>query len=255
MTNIALNKWRVYCQDEASYQHWWLEDTQSEPTKCPNNSSHTITPSITKVVDRRKTDVVQIRQESVPTGEHYQWKTESFTALANGITNHTFSYPIPVSVIEAQFISSSENIGDSWSWTISPNTIIGAITANVNIGDVIINVSPTVVNNIAIGFHVNLFNGVSNVDLGEVIAVNKTARTITMHKPSTAAFLASSPTYVRMNIYFMKDAVIGHPWIHTYGEGKILTSYVPANTIVKVSYNNKHPTLDKFIVCNIEVMF
>lgn len=249
-----LYKWRIYCETESSFQYWWLEDGDNPPTTCPNNSSHTIS-SVKSIIDEIEDTEVSIKQETVKTGKNYRWDTKSFDALANSTTTFEFSYPTDVSVLEAQFISAAENKGDVWSWVIAENTTVGAITSDVNIGDTVLNVSSTVVQNVKIGFNINLFNGTTTEQLGQVKTIDIINQTITIETPSTVSFLASTPTYVRISIYFIKDSEFGHPWNHVYGGGKIQSSYVPANTSVKVYYINNSPTVDKRIVVNIELLY
>ena len=255
MSSSTLYKWRVYCETEASYVYWWLTENQSAPTTCSNNSAHTITSGLTQIVDTRKTDAITIRQEDVPTGERYFFSTQQFTALANQTTTYSFSYPINISLLETQFVSSAENTGDSWSWVIFENTTIGAITSDVSVSDTVINVSSTVTSSIDIGFYASLFDGTNTADLGMVVAKDATAGTITVQTPSTHSFSTATPTYVRMSIYFCKDMEFGHPWLIDYGGSKIKTSSVPANTVIKVYYTNNHETLDKRIVVYLEYMY
>lgn len=255
MSNLILYKWKIYCSTDSTYEYIWLDENQAQPTTCPTNTAHTIDTAQTSIVETRTSNNVNIIQEDIATGHNYLWDTKNFVALANQTTSYTFSYPFNVSVLEAQFISAEENTDDSWSWIIAPNTTIGALTANVEIDDTVINVSPTVTSNIKIGFWVNLFDGVNTEELGRVLEIDGSAGTITVENASTQAFSAISPTYVRINIYFMKDAVFGHPWLTVYGEGKIKSSYVPANTLVEVKYTNNSPTTDKKIVCMIEILY
>jgi hypothetical protein len=255
MSNLTLYKWKIYCVTDSTYEYIWLDENQPEPTTCPTNTAHTIDATQTSIVETRAPDIVNINQEDTLTGQNYAWNTQSFTALANQTTSYTFSFPFNISVLEAQFISAEENRGDSWSWVIAPNTTIGALTGNVSVDDTVINVSPTVTANIKVGFYVNLFDGVNTEELGRVLAIDSDAGTITVETASTQAFSALSPTYVRMNIYFMKDAVFGHPWNLIYGEGKIKSSFVPANTLVQVDYTNNSPSTDKVITCSLEILY
>ena len=202
---------------------------------------------MTQIIDEREPLTVEIKQETVPTGQHYKYDTQAFDALAGQVTAHSFSYPISV--------SAEENTGDTWSWVIAPNTVVGALTSDVATTDTVISCSQTVIDNVQVGFFVDLFDGVNTDDLGEVLSKDTGANTLTISTAATQQFLASSPTYVRMSIYFLKDSEFGHPWRLVYGEGKIKSSYVPANTVIKVSYNNIHPTLDKRVVCAIELMY
>jgi hypothetical protein len=255
MTSLTLYKWRVYCVDEGGYQYWWLDENHPAPDKCPNDSSHTIDPSLTKIVDVRDSEVFQIKQEATPTGQNYQWKTQSFTALAGQTTIYRFSYPINISVLEAQYVSSEENRGDSWTWKISPDTIIGNITNFVNPGDTVIPVTSTVTDNILEGFGFSLFDGVNMEDLGVITAIDKVNGTVTVSVPTARSWSPLTPTYAVMNIYFVQNGGFGHPWLMIFGEGKIIGSYVPANTVVQVEYTNNDPTLDKEITVYLEVMY
>lgn len=255
MATLILYKWRVYCATDSKYEYIWLDETQAEPTTCPVNTAHTITAAQTSIIDTRVPDVVNIKQEDVATGENYMWDTKAFDALPNQISTMTITYPIPVSVIEARFVPADENKGDVWSWVIAPDTTVGALTQNVAVSDTVIHVSSTVTDNIKIGFYANLFDGANTEELGRVVAMDGAAGTITVETASTQAFSAATPTYVRMNIYFLKDVEIGHPWQTIYGEGKIKSSHVPANTPVRVSYDNKSTTVTKRIVCEIELMY
>jgi len=255
MSDITLHKWRVYCVTDSKYEYTWLDENQSTPTTCPTNTAHTIDTSQVTIVDTRDSNIVNINQEDTTTGQHFLWDTQTFTALANQTTSYSFSYPMNVSVIEAQYVSALENVGDSWSWIIAPNTIVGAITWQVDVGNTIINVTSTVTDNIKVGYYVNLFDGVNTEDLGRVLSVDPVLGSITVETPSTQSFSAASPTYVRMNIYFMKDAVFGHPWLTVFGEGKIKSSFVPANTVVQVNYTNNDVATDKEITVYIELMY
>jgi hypothetical protein len=56
-----LNKWRVYCDTDAQYEYWWLEDGVAAPTICPTDSGHTI--------DVEKTAVIETSGEGPTTSE------------------------------------------------------------------------------------------------------------------------------------------------------------------------------------------
>jgi hypothetical protein len=232
-----------------------LDENQAAPTTCPNNSAHTITSSLTQIVQTRESDAVTINQEDTPTAGRFFFDTKQFTALANQTTSFSFSYPMTISLLDAQFVSAAENTGDTWSWVIYENTTVGAITSDVAISDTVINVSSTVLDNVDIGFYVNLFDGVNTEQLNRVVAKDSIAGTITVETASSQAFAAATPTYVRMSVYFCKDMEFGHPWNVIFGDGKIRTTTVPANTSIKVDYTNNHASDDKRIVVYIEYMY
>jgi hypothetical protein len=253
--STTLYKYRIYCTTDSKFEYIWVESTASEPTTCPTNTAHTIDAGQTRIVEQNDPDIVSIKQETTNTGQHYRWDSIAFDALANQTTTYTFSYPYPISVLDALMITDTENKGDIITWRIAPDTTIGALTADVAVNDTIINVSSTVTDNIALGFHCNLFDGVNTDELGAVIGVDSVAGTITVETAATQIFLASSPTYVRMNIYFLKDVEMGHPGRLNIGDSKIESSYVPANTVVECQYTNNHETLDKRYVAYLEILF
>lgn len=253
-TNLDLYKYRVYCSTENAFKYWWLDETQTVPTTCPDDSGHTVDTSRTLVVDTRESNVVNIAQENVKTGENYRYHTIQFDALGNQTTQYTFSFPFNVSVMDAMIQVAEENTGDRMSWRIMPDTIIGALTQNANVDDNTFHVSPTVTSNLKVGFKMNLTNGVETRELGFVTAIDAENGTVTTENSLNYSFLASAPTYVVMNIYFLDSIEFGHPGRLLIGDSKIKSSYLPANTTVLCEYENKTANT-KRIVCNVEIMY
>ena len=60
-----LYKWRIFCEDESSYQYWWLDSDETPPTTCPNNTSHAISSNLTKIVETKLSNKLEIKQETV----------------------------------------------------------------------------------------------------------------------------------------------------------------------------------------------
>jgi len=255
MSTNSLYKYRVYCTVEAVFKYVWLDASVGAPTVCPTNTAHAITTSQTRIVEVRNPTTVSIEQESGQTGQNYRWDSISFDALANTTTLYTFSYPHDVSVLSALMITGEENREDVVSWRISPDTIVGVIISAVSATDTVINVSSTVTDNIKVGFTATLFDGVNTDVLGSVLQVDGDAGTITVETGAVNAFSAASPTYVRMDIYFLKNVEIGHPGRLTIGDSKIKSSFVPANTVVEAAYTNNHLTDDKRYVAYVEIMY
>jgi hypothetical protein len=249
--------WKIWCNTTSSWEYTWKLDIDGPPVYCPTNASHTIDTSLSKITSVLDTvgTPIQIVQEVRQTGGNFRWDSIAFTAIANTTTTHTFSYPIPITVMSAEWQTAAENTGDIVSWTISKNTIIGAITTNVTIGDTVIYVSATVTANIKVGFLVNLYNGVDTDKLGIVKSINTITGTITTETAATINFLASSPTYVRMGVPFLLEVELGHPMQMQIGQAKVMGSYVPANTVVTCEYENKSVSGDKRICAHIELLY
>jgi hypothetical protein len=253
--SVTINKWRVWCTTESAYKYWWIESTLPTPTTCPTNTAHTVNTGLTMLVDKYDPNVVNINQEVTPTGGRYRFDSKAFTATADTTTLFSFSFPINISMLEGSFVSSDENRGDMWSWIVSENTTVGAITASVGIGDTVINVSSTVCTYASIGYEIRLFNGTISENLGRVLSIDTANHRVTMETASTQAFSPATPTYVQMSVVFMRDCEFGSPWVYEYGSSKIKSSYIPANTVIKVYYTNRHATQDKRIVVHMEYLY
>lgn len=241
----AVQYYRIFCITEAKYNYIWASTL---PTVCPTNSLDTIDASSIAIIDSCGSPNVKIIQESGVTGGSYCCESKSVTIPANTTTSSDFSWAFPISVICVYFVSDLSHQGDTIKTTIKPDTIIGTITSNVAVGDTIINVSPTVVKYMNIGYHMTLFDGVNSSNLMRVIAIDSIHNTLTMESPSTIAFSSTTPTYCQMNIINIFNYEIGPPNRYEFGQHSIGCSYLPANTKLRFNYTNKSTTNSKYFV-------
>lgn len=116
-------------------------------------------------------------------------------------------------------------------------------------------VSSTVIDHTAIGFYLNLDDGINNNTLDRVISTDKVSSKVYVETSPTDTFSPVTPTYIKQTVYVVKDYEIGPAWEHIIGESKIGGSYVPANTKVRVKYENKHPTQDKILIGRVEYLY
>ena len=233
MTDIY--KWRVFCTTTSTYQFVWAED---EPTTCPTDTSHTIDPSKSVIVEVREENTVKIKEENTPTGGNFRAETVAFDIPANSTVSQDFSWKCGINVLELNFYPRNEEVGNIIDIEFGPDTITGNITSDVAIGDTIINVSTTVIENVYVGYHLKLFDGVNTDDLGMVISVDKVNNTVTMDVAATKAFSAASPTYIQQTVYLTKQFEISNAWRYALGESKIGGNYIPANLTTRVRYQN-----------------
>lgn len=243
----TLYKYALTCSNEATTKYVWRDETDATPTKCPDDSSHTIIASSVRIVDKREQNTVVVKEESTPTGGNFRTESVPFDIPAGTTHTEDKSWNYNVSVLDVFYISTSDHIGDTLEIIVAPNTTIGIITGNVDIGTTTINVSQTVVDNTMIGYYINLTDGVNNDSLGEVIDIDKDNLTITCSIPTTNSFSASSPTYVVQNIYMLRDFEIGPPFHIVIGECKIGGSSIPAGITVRVNYKNNGIVSKRFV--------
>jgi len=233
----TVKKYRVWCTIEEVYVETWSADV---PAVCPNNNTHAIDIGITTIIDTVKNAQVSVIEETTPTGGYYMTDCLLIEIPDIPVYNHDFSYPISINVLDMFFTVNAENIGDNIDVLSAPDTVVGALTANANPSDTVLNVSSTVTDNIKVGFDVDILDAGTgaNDDLGRVIAVNKASGTITVENPVVNLHNASGPTYVRMTIYRFKNFQFLKEWKYEVGLGKIGSSYLPAGVTVRIRYNN-----------------
>lgn len=241
----SYNVWSVSCTTEgAVWKTWILPESASAPTTCPTNTSHTINTTLTYISARIDPNVVKILEENIATGENYMVETKlvSCPTGPNVTTTYDFTWPIPINVLTLMTKTKSDNLLDNVSCCAGPNTIIGVLAASAVTGASILTVSSTVIQYTMVGYYLNLLDNSGTVDCGRVLSKNTNLNTVTIETPLSRSYSVFSPTYVRQTVYVVNDFTFGHAGSYNLGNSKIGGSYVPANTIVRVTYTNNGNT-------------
>ena len=118
-----------------------------------------------------------------------------------------------------------------------------------------LNVTPSVVNSVKIGYFITLTDGVNSDDIGYVTNINKLTNILTVNGASEHSYLAGTPTNIQMTIYFTDHIEIGYPMDITVASDKIGSSYVPTNTKIMSIYKNKSIDTDKELVVYFEYLY
>ena len=118
-----------------------------------------------------------------------------------------------------------------------------------------ISVQQTVMDNCYVGYCFKLFDGVNNNNVGHVIFKDNVNNKIYVEKNLTNTFLASSPTYIQQTIYYLENYHLCEPWEHDIGQSKIGGSYVPADTLITIHYDNKSTDTDKTFIGRVEYLY
>lgn len=157
-------------------------------------------------------------------------------------------FPLPISLYSASWIHDSNMAEDLVSITAGEDTITGALTADVAIGDTVINVQKSVIENTSVGYTLKLFDGVNQDHMGMVLSIDTVNDQVTMETATTHAFAAATPTYVQQTIYFIKDVELKGLFNYEFGEDVIGGSLLPANFPVKATYTNKEGTAKRLVI-------
>ena len=240
MTSKQVNRYRMYCNTEAAYQYCWNE---SLPTACPNNSSHVIDTDTINILDTVSSNAVEIVQQ-VGTGNNYACQSFCFDVPANSTVVKDFSWPFPVSISTMHFTSDSSQVGDHITGTISPNTVIGTLTKNLDASGTILSLCPETMQNAVIGTLATLSDGSNTVDCGAFYNLDKQNNTLCIGNPPGVPFLASSPTQVMLSFQNI-SLEVGQPSCYTFGSQQLKGAAMPPNTIMRITYINQSGTVTK----------
>ena len=249
MSSSTVYKYRVWCDTDSKWEYVWRDENEAVPSLCPVNTGHTIDTAKTSIVEQSSTNVVKVQEEEIPTGGHFATTTIKIDVDATtGWKETDISFPFPIGMLSAEFQTDASMEGDEVECSVSPDTIVGTITSDVAVDDVIVSVSQTVIDNSSVGQFIKLYDGTNTNAMGRIISVDSVNLTITLETPATDVFLASTPTYVQLTVKFVYDYVLGVAGRKVLGDGKIGASHVPANKVIRARYNNISGTAKLFTV-------
>lgn len=185
--------------------------------------------------------------ETNRTQGHYQSRgLEMSIPASTGLHTADFSFNYPISLMSMEYVPEASMDGDYFDATVGPETIIGTITSDVTASDTVINVSQTVLDNIQIGYLVHLDDLTNKDALTEVTAIDKVAGTITVATGAVNGFAAATPTYVKQTVLMAKNIRLSGTVRIELGSTKIGGSFLPANTAIRITYNNISGTAKTF---------
>lgn len=178
--------------------------------------------------------------------ETYDKVIEAGAAVEIITTCKDFVQPIDVGVLSYSYNSTMEHMGDSLEVQVYPNLLIGAITSFVKTGDSTINVSPTVIQNIKVGFYCRLDDGEVIECLGIVTNVDTVNSQISVSKPAINNFSPFNPTLVKLTVKTLEVSDIGPPYRTSTGLDKLGSSIIRQNFVVRVFYVNNSVNAKRF---------
>lgn len=237
MTDTIVNYYRVLCIEENKMvDAYGLE----APLLCPNDhADRTLDHSRTVRSAQYSNKIVQI-QNSTP--GNFQYTTIHFnvpSGTPGDVTDHDFAWPMDIMVWRTEFVSSAEHVGDSASTVISPDQIIGILTADANIGDTELSIDSNAFSfpNLTRGIDVKLDDTANSEELGRIVGIDRVNFKINVETPLTQNFLTG--TYFIINICIVKDIVINQANRSLLiGQKGFSTIDIPAGIITRFKYKN-----------------
>ena len=233
----SVTNYRIYCNTETSWVSGWGTEA---PTVCYNNNTHSVNFNSVQEIDSITESVVTIKEEKTgQTGGHFSVETIPMYIDADETKIMTVSWPFPINVFALEFQTENKQHHDVADICINPETTIGTLVADVASSGTIIEVSDTVMYYAKVGFEITLADGINSNFMGRIISVDTVNNRLTMETATPDAFLASTPTLVKLTVHMLRSYVFGTAGPVILGESKIGGSYVPANSVIQLRYENK----------------
>lgn len=247
MSSSTITYWLYFCATENKFYNIWSE---TAPTVCPTNAAHIVDNTQTMALQTIDSNVVTIKEELLDTQGIYKYQGYSQVIPAGtpgDVTTINLTWPRQITLLNGTFDGQTANFGDVINADVIPATPIGYLTQNVNVGDTLLHVSPTVVQNVFNGFTVILSDGVNTVNMGECMSIDNVRNTITVQTASTQAFLASSPTYLSISVSVVNNLHVGSVRPYEIAQKKIGGKTIPAGTKFSITYMNNDGQQKNFI--------
>jgi hypothetical protein len=235
MSDKVIYLYKVYCVTESTWKESWGTEP---PSVCPDG--HAIDPSASTVVDTVSEKVMTINEETVKTGGNWAVEDVHIQCDASSEKDVIKVWPFPITALNMHVLLNENMEGDAISVFVGENTTVGAITAPITAGDTVINVSPTVVQYMCVGYWFRLLDASNgNTEEWRVVEVNKSLNTVTIEAGATNSYSPASPTYVQLTVKRVDHVRLpGFGGDINLGGSKVGGSHLPANTPVTVRYHN-----------------
>lgn len=249
MSDLIIYKWSLWCIAEQAVKYVWSD---TKPQVCPTDHAHEIDPETPSIMDQMSQNIVKIKEESIVTGGNFKCETRKINVPANTSNFMDISFKYPISVYNFGFNIKDINEGDMIEVHIAPNTLIGIFITDSLVGSDKVNVSSTVMAHIMLGYHINTMMDDKIIDLGFVIAIDKDKSELTLSQTLSENIFTKMPVF--MTIKVIENYEIGPAGSYIIGEGKIGGFSIPANTVIRVIYNNLSD-VDKKAVAKFEYSY
>jgi hypothetical protein len=245
---MSVNEYQIFCVTESTFKTTW---GQEPPTSCPTDTAHTINENSITTVQTINPNTVYIETDKIPTGGNFRVSGYmKYIPLGTTGDIHTFDqvYPFPINLSLVAFTSDSNSAGDVIYADVSPDTVIGVNTAEILGTTGIINVNETVLEYLKIGYMVDVFTGVTSYELGRCLSINLNESTILTE--NTVPVTVAPGNYIRMSIRNIDCYCLSNGLHKTLGAGKIGAAYIPANTVLRLTYKNNNGEAKRFWIDN-----
>jgi hypothetical protein len=242
---------KVYCKDSLDniIIHNIWQDNPIVST-CPLNiPGHTVME--TEILDQISQNIQMVEDDNTGTNGIYRAIGYTFDVDPGPDTEFKLigqqSYPYPMRVYVFTAMPGLDNIGDTFSFVSSKDTIVGMLRSSVT-GGTLLEVNDTVIANMKIGFEVSLgITGTTGYQsVGECIDIDVSNKILTVSTPVSQLFDIGTPVMLTVkrveNIKMTTDKPL------TFGSNTIGSSLAAAGLRGSLLYKNSSASAKTFSV-------
>lgn len=244
MTTPPIYEYRIYCVTESAWKSYY---GPTAPTVCPTDTTHTINPQSAQELQLIGPNAT-VSTDSAPVDAHFQLKTIKMlipaVSVVPAIVTKTMTFPYNTYIWELSVANAAINITDELSIGLGTDTAIGGLTASVAAGATVIPVSSTVFDYSRRGDEIAITDG-TNIDRpGIIVAMDKTAGTITTEFPLANAYGPGSG--LLFTIYVVRNYVFSNGDSLNLGRKGLQSKLIPAGVQVKFTYVDNTPSTQDY---------
>ncbi len=127
----TLERFKIPCITDNKFEYVWKDDGV-KPTKCPENSLHTIDSGNIVIVEKQEQNVLSIKQEEIPTVGKFSIITLQVNSSANTTSSTTWFYEKQITALLISFQSTEVHKGDIVNMVVGENTPVGILISNTS---------------------------------------------------------------------------------------------------------------------------
>jgi len=231
----SINNYKIYCLTENAYISGW---GILPPTQCYNNNTHTVNADSVQLISSVDSNEVTIKEDKIQISRNTRVIQIPLINASPGETvTVDFTFPINMSLYLFDYSTGSDNILDELSILANPDTVLGLIGSDIEVGDTTFIGPPALISYASLGFYLTIFDGTNYDDVGIITNIDYNTNIVTVDVPTVHAFSAAN-TLVSMTLKVFDRLVIGPQGVHTYGEKIIGGAAIPKGTLTRYLYKN-----------------
>jgi len=221
------NSYKVYCFMDG----WVYTKSDDPPTECPHNQYHYIDTNLTEQVSC--SSMVNIQENPGFTYHHPVNEGLTFTVNTNSTNSGDFIIPLDISIVKFTFMTVPNQEDDVINAFVHIAEPLGTLTRDHVIGETTIDITTPTQDFIHPGYNL-ILNG---ENLGRILTRDAKTGAIQFTVENALASNVSSGTPFYVNVYFVRNFIIGGPGPYYIGSA-LTNSALKKNRPITFEYTN-----------------